>query len=480
MWDVCNRFSLHSTYNGGFSTIPMSISSILRGIFPFLMNPMAPGNMKSDFVGLQRSKIVSKSALSRKALARIAQNNEVSSPVNMALLTGETSPRHPSLTAGDAGTKNSDHPTAMDQDHEPSIDEGKLEKHEVQHLKALSMLHLDVIEQQQQEIQRREHELQKVRAQNDTLKARLERIQRRTVLAQKHQELPNHVHIPAPVSSNDSSCTNKRKSSIEPTTPVKRQQTESPTPSPAGTPTSARRNKQLSKLQTKERGRGRDRSGRTKDDKSERLRTKEDRSQKREERTPRKDTQGSKVREEKRNGGEQERGGVKGEQYLKTEVIYPCLSDLRVTDPDPALPEGQTVVQVPSWRVNVLSSSASTEAVEDIEETTFERRHQKYEMAEQKRKRWDIQRVRELREHERLEQKMLRREYGNWDDVLKTFYPEPSDACQLQVSDTIPLVAFGVQVPVAKDGEFELPWFDVNEREKEESRRQTRSRTNRR
>ena len=68
---------------------------------------------------------------------------------------------------------------------------------------------------------------------------------------------------------------------------------------------------------------------------------------------------------------------------------------------------------------------------QDLEDTTYERRHQKYEIAEQKRKRWDIQRVRELREHERLEQKMLRREYGNWDDVLKTFYPEPSDGKSL-------------------------------------------------
>ncbi|XP_022096751.1 male-specific lethal 1 homolog isoform X2 [Acanthaster planci] len=473
----------------------MSILSILRGIFPFLLNPMAPGNMKSDIVGLQRNKIVSKGALSRKALARIGQNEELSSAPgvinNMAMLTtgmhttttGDSNPRAPSLAAalGD-GTKNSGPGGGVEEtDEEPLmlLDEGKvLETHEVQHLKALSMLHLDVIEQQQQELQRREKELQKVRAQNDT--ARLERIQRRTVLAQKHREpLPNHIHIPAPVSS-DSSCTNKRKSSTEPTTPIKRQQTErdatpskSPTLSPAGTPTSARR-RQI-KLQAKERVRARDPRLL-----SSASRTKEERPPKREERTLRKDSQGSKAKEDKRNGGEPERGGVKGEQYLKTEVIYPCLSDLRVMDPDPALPEGQTEVQVPSWRINILSSSNCAEIVEDLEETTFERRHQKYEVAEQKRKRWDIQRVRELREHERLEQKMLRREYGNWDDVLKTFYPEPSDACQLQVSDTIPLVAFGVQVPVAKDGEFELPWFDVNKREKEETMRQTRSRTNRR
>ena len=156
----------------------MSISSILRGIFPFLLNPMAPGNMKSDIVGLQRNKIVSKGALSRKALARIGQNNEEVTPSapgvdiinNMAMLTttGDSNPRAPSLTtaAVDGGTKDS-----READEEPLLlDEGKaLETHEVQHLKALSMLHLDVIEQQQRELQRREKELQKVRAQNDTV-----------------------------------------------------------------------------------------------------------------------------------------------------------------------------------------------------------------------------------------------------------------------------------------------------------------------
>ncbi|XP_033639211.1 male-specific lethal 1 homolog isoform X1 [Asterias rubens] len=461
-------------YNGDFSKLPMSLASLLRGIIPSLQNPMAPGNMKSEFVGLQRNKIISKGALSRKALARIGENvNELASSVNMAMEdlgapgngTVDSSPKAP-LVSGDAeqhkpGAVTKNPGLTVEQDPELLGDcKQVVETHEVQHLKALSMLHLDVIEQQQQQIQRLERELQKGRAQNDTLKARLERIQRRTVLAQKHQDpIVNNVHVSPPVSSTDSNNTCKRKQVIEHTTPVKRHHTErestptkspAPAPSPVSTPTSARR--RGPKLQTKDK-------------------TKEERPLE----------VGSKLKDVKKNGemAEKERGGVKGEQYLKTDVIYPCLSDLRVTDPDPALPAGTTVVQVPSWRLNPLNISTSTDNVEDIEDGTFERRHQKYEVAEQKRKRWDIQRVRELREHERLEQKMLRREYGNWDDILKTFYPEPSDACQLQVSDTVPLVAFGVQVPVAKDCEFELPWYDVSERDKEETRRQTRSRTNR-
>ncbi|XP_033639212.1 male-specific lethal 1-like 1 isoform X2 [Asterias rubens] len=423
-------------YNGDFSKLPMSLASLLRGIIPSLQNPMAPGNMKSEFVGLQRNKIISKGALSRKALARIGENvNELASSVNMAMEdlgapgngTVDSSPKAP-LVSGDAeqhkpGAVTKNPGLTVEQDPELLGDcKQVVETHE--------------------------------------LKARLERIQRRTVLAQKHQDpIVNNVHVSPPVSSTDSNNTCKRKQVIEHTTPVKRHHTErestptkspAPAPSPVSTPTSARR--RGPKLQTKDK-------------------TKEERPLE----------VGSKLKDVKKNGemAEKERGGVKGEQYLKTDVIYPCLSDLRVTDPDPALPAGTTVVQVPSWRLNPLNISTSTDNVEDIEDGTFERRHQKYEVAEQKRKRWDIQRVRELREHERLEQKMLRREYGNWDDILKTFYPEPSDACQLQVSDTVPLVAFGVQVPVAKDCEFELPWYDVSERDKEETRRQTRSRTNR-
>ncbi|XP_071803708.1 uncharacterized protein [Asterias amurensis] len=423
-------------YNGDFSKLPMSLASLLRGIIPSLQNPMAPGNMKSEFVGLQRNKIINKGALSRKALARIGENvNELASSVNMAMEdlgapgngTVDSSPKAP-LVSGDAeqhkpGAVTKNPGLTVEQDPELLGDCKKVvETHE--------------------------------------LKARLERIQRRTVLAQKHQDpVVNNVHVSPPVSSTDSNNSCKRKQVIEHTTPVKRHHTErestptkspAPAPSPVSTPTSARR--RGPKLQTKDK-------------------TKEERPLE----------VGSKLKDVKKNGemAEKERGGVKGEQYLKTDVIYPCLSDLRVTDPDPALPAGTTVVQVPSWRLNPLNISTSTDSVEDIEDGTFERRHQKYEVAEQKRKRWDIQRVRELREHERLEQKMLRREYGNWDDILKTFYPEPSDACQLQVSDTVPLVAFGVQVPVAKDCEFELPWYDVSERDKEETRRQTRSRTNR-
>ena len=148
--------------------------------------------MKSEFVGLQRNKIVSKGALSRKALARIGENvNELGSSVNMAMDdvgspgnnngTAASDPKAPlGGGAGDvanpagtvllaATTKNPGQ--TVEQDGELLLGDEctVIDSHEVQHLKALSMLHLDVIEQQQQEIQRNERELQKVRAQNDTV-----------------------------------------------------------------------------------------------------------------------------------------------------------------------------------------------------------------------------------------------------------------------------------------------------------------------
>lgn len=57
----------------------------------------------------------------------------------------------------------------------------------------------------------------------------------------------------------------------------------------------------------------------------------------------------------------------------------------------------------------------------------FEQRHGKLEQDERKRKRWDIQRIRELREHERLVNKQKQREYAQWEHILTTFYPVEND-----------------------------------------------------
>ena len=57
----------------------------------------------------------------------------------------------------------------------------------------------------------------------------------------------------------------------------------------------------------------------------------------------------------------------------------------------------------------------------------FDRRHSKLEVDERKRKRWDIQRIRELREHDRLERNARRKELGIWEDTLMTFYPDSTD-----------------------------------------------------
>ena len=54
------------------------------------------------------------------------------------------------------------------------------------------------------------------------------------------------------------------------------------------------------------------------------------------------------------------------------------------------------------WRVVAFSPTYTMEGTEDIEDETFLRRHQKFELDEKKRKRWDIQRMREQRHVEKL------------------------------------------------------------------------------
>ena len=64
---------------------------------------------------------------------------------------------------------------------------------------------------------------------------------------------------------------------------------------------------------------------------------------------------------------------------------------------------------------------------QECDDKTFEQRHSRLELDERKRKRWDIQRIRELREHERLVNKQKQRESAQWEHILTSFYPEDGD-----------------------------------------------------
>ncbi|XP_027048392.1 uncharacterized protein LOC113675986 [Pocillopora damicornis] len=146
---------------------------------------------------------------------------------------------------------------------------------------------------------------------------------------------------------------------------------------------------------------------------------------------------------------------------------------------------------VPTWQVNEIaavrtgnskslklagSSSSSSENNESIDDDVFAKRHMKHEVEERRRKRWDIQHMRAMQAHQNLEKKSRDREEarlkgkrsGCKDEDCKnieSFLPPPEDVMAVEVSDTVPVVAFGFPVPLFQEREFEIPWFSLDKRE---------------
>lgn len=48
---------------------------------------------------------------------------------------------------------------------------------------------------------------------------------------------------------------------------------------------------------------------------------------------------------------------------------------------------------------------------------------------------------------------------------MQSFLPAPEDVMAVEVSDTVPVVAFGYPVPLFHNREFEVPWFSLDKRE---------------
>ena len=178
------------------------MSSYFRNVFLDLaavFSPMAPGNMKSDFIGLQRSKLTGKSYSTRKLYLKNSDgssNENVSLPDNMDeqqregdALRNNAPDNDPSVVlnasavavtrdgsnvAQSDNTKPSDIAIAGSGDGGCAVapTNGSPDKvnAEISHLKVLSMLHLDVIEQQQRQIQMFEKEAQRLRVENETVR----------------------------------------------------------------------------------------------------------------------------------------------------------------------------------------------------------------------------------------------------------------------------------------------------------------------
>ncbi|RWS07040.1 male-specific lethal 1-like protein [Dinothrombium tinctorium] len=137
-----------------------------------------------------------------------------------------------------------------------------------------------------------------------------------------------------------------------------------------------------------------------------------------------------------------------------------------------------TLIEVPSWRLHPITSCYSLEGTENLDDEVFARRHAKLESDERRRKRWDMQRMREQKNNERLRSGRYysppffgdkQSETKKTPDVI-SFFPEPKDRKHrfssfkffviktnhtafkstvhfIEVCDKLPFVAFGHSIP---------------------------------
>ncbi|KAG1967365.1 male-specific lethal 1-like 1 [Pimephales promelas] len=155
--------------------------------------------------------------------------------------------------------------------------------------------------------------------------------------------------------------------------------------------------------------------------------------------------------------------------YLATTEMYLCC--WHQPPPSPwreSSPVHEDTVAVPSWRESILEplgQKESSDIPECLDDNVFLKRHSKLELDEKRRKRWDIQRIREQRMFQRLQQRMNRRKViQESEPELLSFYPDLEDVESVMVTPFLPVVAFGRPLPNLKQQNFDLPWFDERSR----------------
>ncbi|KAK3874641.1 hypothetical protein Pcinc_020422 [Petrolisthes cinctipes] len=152
---------------------------------------------------------------------------------------------------------------------------------------------------------------------------------------------------------------------------------------------------------------------------------------------------------------------VRGEGILNTSVAYYLPYGALVKDPNPEEECFQSQVEIPQWGTRVLTSLYVMEGTENLEDEVFLKRHAKPEQDEKRRKRWDLQRMREQRHYERLRERYESRQNTSEPEAsgYRSLWPNPESAHFLLVDDCIPVCAFGQPMARIPPQEFALPWL---------------------
>ncbi|XP_077773417.1 male-specific lethal 1 homolog [Podarcis muralis] len=359
-------------------------------------------------------------------------------------------------------------------------------------LKQILLLQLDLIEQQQQQLQAKEKEIEELKAEKDTLFARIERMERRMQLVKKDNEREKHKILQGYETEEKVESEVTEKLPIE-CQPPELLETSQPLPLkhfPYGRNGKGHKRKsafgsaerktpvkklvaEFSKVKCKT-----PKASPLKEEPSSSLTESISRRELRSQETPEKtrslaDTPLKSLAPLRGSGCHSKDKGSSSETedlpYLSTTEMYLCRwhqpppSPLRETSP-----KKEEIVAIPSWRdhmVEPLRDLNTSELLENLDDNVFSKRHAKLELDEKRRKRWDIQRIREQRILQRLQLRMYKKKgIQESEPEVTSFFPESDDVESLLITPYLPVVAFGRPLPKLNPQNFELPWLDERSR----------------
>lgn len=131
--------------------------------------------------------------------------------------------------------------------------------------------------------------------------------------------------------------------------------------------------------------------------------------------------------------------------------------------------DASETLEIPKWKTWEFSNTRDPSLphhrdVEDISEDAYVRRHAKFLMDERKRKKWDVQRIREQRTIERLKRRHCKDELNQQtnDNEIVSFFPPAENLKAIHITDDLPVSAFGELIPALPTSEFTLSWHRLN------------------
>ncbi|XP_076277527.1 uncharacterized protein LOC143207686 isoform X2 [Lasioglossum baleicum] len=371
---------------------------------------------------------------------------------------------------------------------------------EVKHLKELLLLHLDLIQQQSEQIVTKDKLLAALRQENETLKLRLERMDRRVNLqklrSENNENSITSEHIGACSPPNINSVNVPSTSEIHRTVQAENNNSQYNESfkirlNTSGGITTVKQepNDNQGKLETKiesssdirleweerkkrrsdpiplsggsKRKRGISCSSTISNDTSSTVQDK------------------ASTHETSRKVDRKGKLLAKKQSFLTTEEhYYTAVGDANYTlslkEASPV--ECDTSLEVPNWRVKIYTSCYTMEGTENLDDEIFNKRHLKLENDERRRKRWDVQRIREQRHIEKLKQRQERQNHQATcyntnhtgpcpsaveEEAVSSLWPDVEQIQSLQVDAQLPITAFGAPIPSFTPSEFSLPWSNM-------------------